>query len=65
MQTRDNLERMIVILAFIAGRVLSLRQEGLSEETQNGTGEQVLSPIEWKVLWVNRKEKRCRIKRRI
>ena len=57
MQTRDNLERMTVILAFIAVRVLSLRQGGLSEETQNGTCEQVLSPLEWKVLWVKQEGK--------
>ncbi len=35
MQTRDNLERMVVIKAFIAVRMLGLRQEGISEETQN------------------------------
>ena len=34
MQTRDNLERMVVIKAFIAVRMLGLRQEGISEETQ-------------------------------
>ncbi len=37
MQTRDNLERMVVIKAFIAVRMLGLRQEGISEETQNDT----------------------------
>ncbi|HDX3229728.1 TPA: transposase, partial [Escherichia coli] len=31
MQTRDNLERMVVIKAFIAVRVLGLRQGGVSE----------------------------------
>ena len=35
MQTRDNLERMVVIKAFIAVRGLGLRQGGVSEETQN------------------------------
>ncbi|SYX53546.1 Uncharacterised protein (plasmid) [Escherichia coli] len=34
MQTRDNLERMVVIKAFIAVRGLGLRQGGVSEETQ-------------------------------
>ncbi|WP_330982379.1 MULTISPECIES: IS4 family transposase [Enterobacterales] len=57
MQTRDNLERMVVILAFIAVRVLALRQGGLSEETLNEPCEQVLSPIEWKLLWVKQEGK--------
>lgn len=35
MQTRDNLERIVVIKAFIAVRGLGLRQGGVSEETQN------------------------------
>ena len=60
MQTRNNLERMIVILNFIAVRVLALRQGGLSEETLNESCERVLSPVEWKLLWVNRKVKPCR-----
>lgn len=45
MQTRDNLERMMVILAFIAVRVLALRQGGLREETLEASCEQVLSPV--------------------
>lgn len=57
MQTRDNLERMMVILAFIAVRVLALRQGGLSEETLEASCEQVLSPIEWKLLWVKQEGK--------
>jgi len=31
-QTRDNPERMVIVLVFIEVRVLSLRQGGLSEE---------------------------------
>lgn len=57
MQSRDNLEKMVVILAFIAVRVLALRQGGLSEETLNESCEQVLSPIEWKLLWVKQEGK--------
>lgn len=57
MQTRDNLERMMVVLSFIAVRVLALRQGGLSEETLNDSCEQVLSPLEWKVLWVKQEGK--------
>ncbi len=52
MQTRDNLERMVVIKAFIAVRVLGLRQEGISEETQNDSCKKILTPTEWKLLWV-------------
>ncbi|WP_405000489.1 transposase [Escherichia coli] len=52
MQTRDNLERMVVIKAFIAVRVLDLRQGGISEETQNDSCEKILTPTEWKLLWV-------------
>ncbi len=44
MQTRDNLERMVVIKAFIAVRVLGLRQGGISEETQNDSCEKILTP---------------------
>ncbi len=43
MQTRDNLERMVVIKAFIAVRVLGLRLGGISEETQNDSCEKILS----------------------
>ena len=57
MQSRDNLERMVVILAFIAVRVLSLRQGGLSEETLSRSCEEVLSPMEWKLLWVKQEGK--------
>lgn len=57
MQTRNNLERMIVIMSFIAVRVLALRQGGLSEETLNESCERVLSPVEWKLLWVKQEGK--------
>lgn len=57
MQTRDNLERMVTMLAFVAVRVLALRQGGVSEETQNESCESVLSPVEWKLLWVKQEGK--------
>lgn len=57
MQSRDNLERMVVVLSFIAVRVLALRQGGLSEETLSASCEQVLSPLEWKLLWVKQEGK--------
>lgn len=52
MQTRDYLERMVVIRAFIAVRVPGLRQGGISEETQNDSCEKILTLTEWKLLWV-------------
>lgn len=52
MQTRDNLERMVVIKALIAVRGLDLRQGGVSEETQNDSYEKILTPTEWKLQWV-------------
>lgn len=52
MQTRGNLERMVVIKAFIAVRVLGLRKGGFSEETQNDSYKKILTPTEWKLLWV-------------
>lgn len=58
MQSRDNLERMIVILAFVAVRILALRQGGLNEERQDESCEQVLSPVEWKLLWVKQEKKK-------
>jgi hypothetical protein len=58
MQTRENLERMIVILAFIAVRVLALRQGGIAEEGMpERTCEEVLSPLEWKLLWLKQEKK--------
>lgn len=49
MQTRDNLERMVVIKAFIAVRVLGLRQGGVSEETQNDSKR--TGRPGWVVMW--------------
>lgn len=57
MQTRDNLERMMIILAFVAVRVLALQQGGVSEVTQNESCESLLSPVEWKLLWVKQERK--------
>ncbi len=51
MQTRDNLECMVVIKAFIAVRVLGLRQGGVSEETQNDSCKKILTPtLKWACL---------------
>lgn len=52
MQSRDNLERMVVILAFIAVRVHQLRFLGNNQSVAEATScEVILSPLEWKLLW--------------
>lgn len=52
MQCRDNLERMVVILAFIAVRVHQLRYLGINKKVAEQVScEVILSPIEWKLLW--------------
>jgi hypothetical protein len=53
MQSKNNLERMIVILAFIATRIQQLRYYGLqAERAKKLTCENLLSPLAWKVLWL-------------
>lgn len=53
MQSRDNLERMIVILAFIATRIQQLRCYGnQAEQAKSVSCESVLSPLAWKILWL-------------
>lgn len=57
MQTQGNPERMVVILSLIAVRMMALHQGGLSEETLKGICEQVLSPTEWKLLWIKQEDR--------
>lgn len=57
MQTRDSLERMVVLLAFIAIRMMAQRQGGLSKETLNESSEQALSPVESKPQWTKQEGK--------
>ncbi|CEE92768.1 transposase (fragment) [Xenorhabdus nematophila str. Anatoliense] len=52
MQSKDNLEKMVVILAFIAVRVHQLRYLGLNrKEAEQQSCETLLSPLAWKLLW--------------
>jgi len=53
MQSAANLERIAVILAFVAIRLLQLR-EGASgpEENQTRPCTEILEPTQWRVLWV-------------
>jgi hypothetical protein len=53
MQTADNLERMAVILAFVAVRLLQLRELALDQEKAKQTPcTQLLQDLEWRVLWL-------------
>jgi hypothetical protein len=53
MQSKANLERMIVVLAFIAVRIQQLRYLGRNaDEAKKIPCERILSSIAWKVLWL-------------
>jgi len=57
MQSLENLERMIVILAFVATRVLQLKFMGVQgKEAPEQSCEAALTPIEWKLLWVKQEK---------
>jgi len=49
-QSVDNLERMLAITAFLAVRLLQLRELLDAKET---TSRRVLAENEWKVLWLS------------
>jgi hypothetical protein len=53
MQSRQSLERMIVMLAFIAVRLLQLREVLDQPQAKDKACTEVLSEQEWKVLWVS------------
>ena len=53
MQSKDNLERMIVLLAFIATRIQQLRWYGRqAEQAKTLSCDSLLSPLAWKLLWL-------------
>lgn len=55
MQNRENLERMVVVLAFIAVRIQQLRYLGLQKAVaEKQSCECILSPLAWKLLWLKR-----------
>lgn len=61
MQSADNLERVVVMLAFVAVRLLQLREALLDDEKPSGTQRpctEVLSRDEWRVLWITRHRKK-------
>lgn len=50
LQSKDNLERLVTISAFIAVRILQLKFA--KEQNEEISCEQVLSPKAWKLLWL-------------
>lgn len=57
MQRKDNLEKMIVILAFIAARLHQLRYLGLNKQAaQKQNCECILSPLAWRLLWMKQEK---------
>ena len=52
LQTRQNLEKIIVITAFIAVRLLQLRElVGNKEQAKTISCEGYFAPLEWKLMW--------------
>ncbi|NDK99872.1 IS4 family transposase [Photorhabdus bodei] len=59
MQSKGNLERMIVLLGFIAVRIHQLRYLGLNKEkAEKQSCEVILSPQAWKLLWLKQEKSR-------
>lgn len=58
MQTADNLERMSVVLAFVAVRLLQLREVVMEKtDAQQRSCTEFLQPMEWQVLWLKRERR--------
>lgn len=55
LQSKDNVERLVTINAFIAVRILQLKFA--REQPDESSCEQVLSPKAWKLLWLKRVSK--------
>ncbi|WP_305842305.1 IS4 family transposase [Photobacterium leiognathi] len=58
MQSKDNLERLSVILAFIATRLLQLRFMNESKELSSSCCEWVLKGKAWKLMWLKLEKKK-------
>ena len=59
MQTVDNLERMAVILAFVAVRLLQMREIVIDKaQAKQVPCTQLLQAVEWQVLWLKCKHRR-------
>lgn len=55
LQSKDNLERVAVIQAFIAIRLLQLR--ALSRQQEAQSCESILPEVSWKLLWLKQEQK--------
>ena len=51
MQSAGNIERMAVLLAFVAVRLLQLREVGINEAESKRKCTEVLSNTQWRLLW--------------
>ena len=51
LQSKENLERMLVLTAFVAVRLLQLREQLGAAAAQESSCETALSRDEWQVLW--------------
>lgn len=59
MQRADNLERMAVILAFIAVRLLQLREIAVDKaQAEQLPCTHLLQPMEWQVLWLKQERRK-------
>lgn len=59
MQSAQNLERMAVILAFIAVRLLQLRELAVDPAQAKGVPcTHLLQPMEWQVLWLKQERRK-------
>ncbi len=56
MQSRENLTRMCVMLAFIAARLLQLRFIKKEPSAAGENGEALLGTQSWKLLWLQMDE---------
>lgn len=59
MQSADNLERMAVILAFVAVRLLQLREDlHTTDQQASRPCTELLEPNQWRILWVTTEKKK-------
>ncbi len=58
MQTADNLERMSVVLAFVAVRLIQIREVVMEKtDAKQHACTELLQPMEWQVLWLKRERR--------
>lgn len=60
MQSAGNIERMAVILAFVAVRLLQLREVGTDKKTSKNKCTELLTNVQWRLLWAKMEQKKPR-----